>query len=211
MKIKKINDVDPVVIGRALNLNDQYFKDVNIEVALYQSRFYGDIELSLGEHTPAVLIPKEEFQWLKRLYPEISELEDLFVNDVKLISWIGTAAIDKYDPDHVISHELKHVQQRASNIKSFYKDRLLSFLLKKPPTEIDADDFAGMTLSWNNKSKYDWIEQANMLFEKKMDLLKTINESIENKDKIIKVNDTVYLQFDEDANRELFKYFFSKI
>lgn len=219
MKFIPLNNVDSIIIGHAINIDDRYFKKIDFTIGLFQSTAHETLDWwkdDKQKSAPAVLIPKEEFQWQKELFPKTVELENLFQNEVNLIVWFGKSVLkkEKYCSDHVVAHELKHIEQRFSDLHSVYKDRLLDFILYKrqPPTEIDAQNFADMTTAKQYNKTYNWINEANKLFEANLEKIKLINQAITANDKDVRVDSEFFVELNSDQNkRDLFKYFYSQI
>ena len=218
MKIKAINKVDPLIKEHVANLNDRYFRQLNVGVGLFQS---GKENVSLdfqskSKSAPAVLVSKEEFPLLKELFLELKELNGLFDYDIEYIVWLGTDTFDKgkYKADRVVAHELRHIEQRSADLKTIYKDRLLDIVIFKyvSPIEVDADNFANMTVARSYNKKYDWVREVKILFDKNNAKIKAINKAIFRNNKEIIVDGEAFLELSTNQDlKNLFRYYFQML
>lgn len=219
MRIVLLNKVDLTISGQALNLNAYHFAKIKSKVGLFQSRKYECIEWCEADKlktAPAVLIPKKEFSFLKLIFPEITELNKPFENDVDSIVWFGSSTLqrEKHDPNHVVAHELKHTEQRFNNLKAIYKNQILDFVIHNylSPTDIDANNFANMVTARSFDKNYDWVDKVDKLFKENINKIKLINEAILKGDKYIIVDGECFCELSFDQNKKnLFRYYIKKI
>lgn len=219
MKFVSLNEVNSSISGHVVNLDDRYFNKIDLSIGLFQSPKYEYVEWSEGnklKRVPAVLVPKKEFQWLKLLFSEINELENPFQSDIGLIVWFGKSVLqkEKHNSDHIVAHELRHIEQRYVDLNTIYKDRVLDFIPHgyPLPTEIDADYFANKTTSRDYDRDYNWIDEVNKLFERNKEKIKSINLAIAKNNTDIIIDNEYYHELSLDQNkRDLFQYYFKKI
>lgn len=218
MQFNFLNKIENQILEITKAIGKKYFEDVNIEVGIFQSPLHNLLTWTENGHmnaTPAIVIPKEDFVFLKRDVPEIEETSGSFKNKLTVIIWLGKKLLNipTIDPTHLLAHELRHVSQLKMDKNILAKDRILSFILsnKYIPSEVDANNFADMVLGYKFETKYDWILKTNELFNKnEKKLFKIYEDIIDNKDEIV-VEGCRHEEFsNRESKRMLFKYYFER-
>lgn len=217
MKIIPLNKLDQKIIKISQKINSQYFKGLDVSVGLFQSQNYDGLYcISLSVKAPSFVIPKEDSNVLSCKFKEVREIINYFSENVKTIIWFGktTQKRGMADLNHLVTHELKHIEQRITNLSSHNKDRVLDCFFygssqkKKTPAEKDADNFANMVIGKSYDNAYSWTKETNQLFNENEDVIKQLYRKIkENGDEIL-FDDTVFLANKEE--RKLFCHFYEK-
>lgn len=225
MEITSLNEVDRVITDRAKNLNDLYFKDINVVVGLFQSTIHEELEwdeIFAQKKAPSFVFSKKDLDLVKKAFfkkevydTEFKKLKDYFNKNIPVIIWFGKSLSQnkKYCVNHVVAHELQHIKQKETDLTTFYKDRVLSFLPEKKistetPAEIDAIYFANMTITRDYKD-YDWVKETQKLFDENLGKIESINEAIVKKENII-VDGEGFLERLDQNKRNLFQHYFDK-
>lgn len=201
MKIKILNGAEAEIAELVRILSGRYFEGVETEVGIFQSEKYGFLKWTENGQpnlTPAMVIPREEFDRLKRVSPEIEELNDIFKLQLPYVIWFG-GILPRHphiNPQHVVAHEMQHVRQREDHPRALAQDRVLSFFLptRQVPAEIDANYFADLTMGLPADETYNWTAEAERLFT-------------ENLKKIAALEARLGRQAADEDKRALFEYY----